>query len=72
MRNIWKQEFMMKLRRWEGNMTKKEQGGKEIIAEVALAVIAVALILIFRTQISSLITTIMTSMNTKVSELFSM
>ena len=53
-------------------MTKKEQGGKEIIAEVALAVIAVALILIFRTQISSLITTIMTSMNTKVSELFSM
>ena len=51
---------------------KKELGGKEIIAEGALAVIAVALILIFRTQISSLITTIMTSMNTKVSELFSM
>lgn len=72
MKNIWKQEFMMIIHRWEGKMMKKEQGGKEIIAEVALAVIAVALILIFRTQISSLITTIMTSMNTKVSELFSM
>ena len=72
MKNIWKQEFMMIIQRWEEKMMKKEQGGKEIIAEVALAVIAVALILIFRTQISSLITTIMTSMNTKVSELFSM
>ena len=49
---------------------KKDNGGKEIIVEVGLAVIAVALLIIFRQAIATLTTTIVTEASTKINELF--
>lgn len=49
---------------------KKDNGGKEIIVEVGLAVIAVALLIIFRQAIASLTTTIVTEAQTKIQQLF--
>jgi len=52
-------------------LTKKDRGGKEIIAEIGLVVVAVTLLLIFRTQISSIISTIMSKASTEIDALFS-
>jgi hypothetical protein len=52
-------------------MTKKDCGGKEIISEIGLVVVAVTLLLIFRTQISGIITTIMANASTEINSLFS-
>jgi len=52
-------------------LTKKDRGGKEIIAEIGLVVVAVTLLLIFRTQISSIISTIMAKASTEIDALFS-
>lgn len=46
--------------------TKKENGDKAIIVELVFIAIAVALVLIFRTQIQTLITDFMTSVTTKI------
>lgn len=50
--------------------SKKDDGGKEIIVEVGLAVIAVALLIIFRQAIANLTTTIVANAQTKITELF--
>ena len=50
--------------------SKKDNGGKEIIVEVGLAVIAVALLIIFRSAIANLTTTIVAEAQTKIKELF--
>lgn len=50
---------------------KKEHGGKEVIAEIALAVLVVALVIIFRGQMVTLITDLTTNMTTKITGLFS-
>lgn len=50
---------------------KKDHGGKEIIAEIGLVVVAVTLLLIFRTQISTIISTIMTKASNEIDGLFS-
>lgn len=52
-------------------MLKKDRGGKEIIAEIGLVVVAVTLLLIFRTQISNIISTIMSKASTEIDGLFS-
>lgn len=50
--------------------SKKDEGGKEIVVEVGLCVIAVALLIIFRGAIANLTTTIVTEATTKIQELF--
>lgn len=47
-----------------------DKGGKEIIVELGLTVVAVALIVVFRDQIKSLVDTIMTSATTTITGLF--
>ena len=48
----------------------KKQGGKEIIIEVGLAVIGVALLVIFKDEVGDLITTLVTSVSDKIKALF--
>ena len=50
--------------------SKKDTGGKEIVVEVGLCVIAVALLIIFRSSIASLTNTIVSEASTKIQELF--
>ena len=47
-----------------------DKGGKEIIVELGLTVVAVALIVVFRYQIKSLVDTIMSSATTTITGLF--
>lgn len=47
-----------------------DRGGKEIIVELGLAGIAVALLLVYRTQINTLVTSIMSEATTKITSLF--
>lgn len=51
-------------------LAKKDQGGKEIIVELGLAAIAVALLLVYRTEINTLVTGIMSSATTNIGNLF--
>lgn len=48
----------------------KDKGGKEIIVELGLTVVAVALIVVFRTEIKSLVDTIMGQATTTITNLF--
>ena len=48
----------------------KDNGGKEIIVELGLAAIAVALLLVYRTEINGLVTGIMTQATTTIGNLF--
>ena len=49
---------------------KKKCGGKEVIMEFALGAIAVALAIVFRTQLKTVIETVGTSFSSKITELF--
>ena len=49
---------------------KTDKGGKEIIVELGLTVVAVALIVVFRTEIKSLVDTIMGTASTTITNLF--
>ena len=51
-------------------IVRKDKGGKEIIVELGLAGIAVALLLVYRTQINTLVTGIMTQATTAIQGLF--
>ena len=51
-------------------LAKKDHGGKEIIVELGLAAIAVALLLVYRTEINTLVTGIMSSATTNIGNLF--
>lgn len=48
----------------------KDEGGKEIIVEVGLAVIAVALLIIFRGAITNLTTTLISEATDNIRSLF--
>lgn len=48
----------------------KDNGGKEIIVELGLAAIAVALLLVYRTEINTLVTGIMSQATTTIGNLF--
>lgn len=50
---------------------KKDHGGKEIIVELGLAAIAVALLMVYRTEINTLVTNIMNQATTTIGNLFS-
>lgn len=47
-----------------------DKGGKEIIVELGLTVVAVALIVVFREQIKTLVDSIMSQATTTISGLF--
>ena len=49
---------------------KKDYGDKEIMVEVGLAVVAVALLIIFRTAIAEITTHIISKAQIKIIELF--
>ena len=49
---------------------KKDKGGKEIIVELGLTVVAVALIVVFRDQIKTLVDSIMSQATTTITGLF--
>lgn len=49
---------------------KKDPGGKEIIVEIGLAVIAIALLLIFKTGISGIIESFVTDMGASIKNMF--
>ncbi len=51
-------------------MKVKDDGGKEIIIEVGLAVIGVALLIVFRTQIANLVNSIVTRATNEINSLF--
>lgn len=53
-------------------MMVKDEGGKEIIIEVGLAVIGVALLIVFRKSISELVTTLINNASTNINQLFTM
>ena len=48
----------------------KDKGGKEIIVELGLAAIAVALLMVYRTEIKTLVTGIMSQATTTIGNLF--
>ncbi len=52
-------------------MMVKDEGGKEIIVEVGLAVIAVALLLVFREAITALVKNLINSAEQNINKLFS-
>ena len=49
---------------------KKDKGGKEVIIEMGLTVIGVALIVVFRDQIKTLVDNIMGTATTTITSLF--
>ena len=51
-------------------LMKKDEGGKEIIIEVGLAVIGVALLIIFRKSIATLTQTLINKASTEIDNLF--
>ncbi len=52
-------------------MMVKDEGGKEIIVEVGLAVIGVALLIIFKDSVTALVTTLINDAQTNIQKLFS-
>ena len=48
----------------------KDNGGKDIIVELGLAAIAVALLMVYRTEINTLVTGIMSQATTTIGHLF--
>lgn len=51
-------------------MMIRDEGGKEIIVEVGLAVVAVALLIIFRKSITSLVNTLIGEATNNIRNLF--
>ncbi len=51
-------------------MMVKDEGGKEIIVEVGLAVIGVALLIIFRDSVTGLVKTLINDATTNIQKLF--
>lgn len=51
-------------------MMVKDEGGKEIIVEVGLAVIAVALLIVFRGAVTTLVTNLINAAERNINNLF--
>jgi hypothetical protein len=51
-------------------MSKKDCGGKEIIVEIGLAVIGVALLIVYRNQIATLVKNLMANITSKIDNMF--
>lgn len=48
----------------------KDEGSKEVIIEIGMAVVAVALLIVFRSQISQLINTLLSKVANVISNIF--
>ena len=59
-----------KVQEMKAAVMAKDNGGKEIIVELGLAAIAVALLLAYRTEINTLVTGIMGEATTAIGNLF--
>lgn len=59
-----------KVQKMKAAVMAKDNGGKEIIVELGLAAIAVALLLVYRTEINTLVTGIMNQATTTIGNLF--
>ena len=59
-----------KVQEMKAAVMAKDNGGKEIIVELGLAAIAVALLLVSRTEINTLVTGIMNQATTTIGNLF--
>ena len=59
-----------KVQEMKAAVMAKDNGGKEIIVELGLAAIAVALLLVYRTEINTLVTGIMSQATTTIGNLF--
>ncbi len=59
-----------KLQEMKAAVMAKDNGGKEIIVELGLAAIAVALLVVYRGQINTLVTGIMGEATTAINGLF--
>ncbi|MGN0334815.1 MAG: hypothetical protein ACI4DV_04020 [Lachnospiraceae bacterium] len=53
-----------------GLLKEKDAGGKEILVEIGLAVIAITLLLVFKNAIGTYMDTMMNSMTQAMSKLF--
>lgn len=51
-------------------LTRKDLGGKEVIVEVGLVVIAVALLFLFRNEIKDFVETLMDNTTSNITNLF--
>ena len=59
-----------KVQKMKAAVMAKDNGGKEIIVELGLAAIAVALLVVYRTEINTLVTGIMSQATTTIGNLF--
>ena len=59
-----------KVQEMKAAVMAKDNGGKEIIVELGLAAIAVALLMVYRTEINGLVTGIMSQATTTIGNLF--
>ena len=59
-----------KVQKMKAAVMAKDNGGKEIIVELGLAAIAVALLMVYRTEINGLVTGIMGQATTTIGNLF--
>ena len=59
-----------KVQEMKAAVMAKDNGGKEIIVELGLAAIAVALLMVYRTEINTLVTGIMSQATTTIGNLF--
>ena len=50
----------------------KRHGGKEIINEMGMAVVGIAIIIVFRGLLSTMVTTLMGTVTTIISNIFTM
>ena len=60
----------IKVQEMKAAVMAKDNGGKEIIVELGLAAIAVALLMVYRTEINGLVTGIMSQATTTIGNLF--
>lgn len=52
------------------NRLKRDKGGKEILVELGLAVVAIALLVIFKESLKTAIETIAAALQTAINDLF--
>ena len=60
----------VKTRAVKGKLFNKKRGSKELMIELGLAVVGVVLLIVFREQITNLITTLVTEVTSKIRAIF--
>ena len=60
----------VKTRAVKGKLFNKKRGSKELMIELGLAVVGVVLLIVFREQITNLITTLVAQVTSKIKAIF--